>query len=89
MSFGTISLLLNWMELGALLAILFRLSSTFMLIANTQSELRRAIHHLGQSRAAELGTNVSHEYTSAFPFSRFELAQGTRPELSKLETQPF
>jgi len=36
MSFETISLLLNWMELGALLAILFRLSSTFTLIANTQ-----------------------------------------------------
>jgi len=57
MSFETISLLLNWMELGALLAILFRLSSTFTLIANTQRELRRAIHHLGESRAAELGIN--------------------------------
>ena len=62
MSFETISLLLNWMELGALLAILFRLSSTFTLIANTQRELRRAIHHLGESRAAELGiNNASHE----------------------------
>src|SRR5215467_6822849 len=61
MSFETISLLLNWMELGALLAILFRLSSTFTLIANTQRELRRAIHHLGESRAAELGiNNASH-----------------------------
>ena len=89
MSFETISLLLNWMELGALLAILCRLSITFTLIANTQRELRRAIHHLGESRAAELGTNVSHEYTSVFPSLRFELAQGTRPELSKLETQPF
>ena len=39
MSFETISLLLNWMEMGALLAILFRLSSTFNLIANTQREL--------------------------------------------------
>ncbi len=57
MSFETISLLLNWMELGALLAILFRLSSTFQLIANTQRELRRAIHHLGERRAAELGIN--------------------------------
>jgi len=28
MSFETVSLLLNWMEMGALLAILFRLSST-------------------------------------------------------------
>ena len=57
MSFETISLLLNWLEMGALLAILFRLSSTFNLIANTQRELRRAIHHLGQGRAAELGVN--------------------------------
>jgi hypothetical protein len=55
MSFETTSLLLNWMEMGALLAILFRLSSTFKLIASTQRELRRAIHHLGESRAAELG----------------------------------
>jgi hypothetical protein len=62
MSFETISLLLNWMELGALLAILFRLSSTFTLIANTQRELRRGIHHLGESRAAELGINyASHD----------------------------
>ena len=62
MSFETISLLLNWMELGALLAILFRLSSTFALIANTQRELRRAIHHLGESRAAELrNDNAPHD----------------------------
>jgi len=46
-----ISLLLNWMELASLLAILFRLSHTFSLIANTQRELRRAIHHLGDRRA--------------------------------------
>jgi hypothetical protein len=52
MSFETISLLLNWMEMGALLAILFRLSSTFQLIANTQRELRRAI--LRERRVAEL-----------------------------------
>jgi hypothetical protein len=57
MSFETISLLLNWMEMGALLAILFRLSSTFDLIANTQRELRRAIHHLAECRGAELGTD--------------------------------
>jgi len=48
MNFETINLLLGWTELGALLAILFRLSSTFQLIANTQRELRRAIHHLGE-----------------------------------------
>jgi hypothetical protein len=29
MSFETVSLLLNWMQMGALLAILFRLASTF------------------------------------------------------------
>ena len=57
MSFETISMLLNWMALGALLAILFRLSYTFDLIANTQRELRRAIHNLGDRRATELGTN--------------------------------
>ena len=51
MSFETISLLLNWAELGALLAILFRLGHTFELIASTQRELRRAIHHLGERRA--------------------------------------
>ena len=52
MSFETISLLLNWMEMGALLAILFRLSSTFELIANTQRELRRTIQR--EHRPAEL-----------------------------------
>ena len=55
MSFETMSLLLNWMQLGALLAIVFRLGHTFELIANTQRELRRAIHHLGELRVAELG----------------------------------
>jgi hypothetical protein len=53
MSFETISLLLNWVQLGVLLAILFRLHHTFDLIANTQRELRRAIHHLGGARTAE------------------------------------
>ena len=57
MSFETTSLLLNWMEMGVLLAILFRLSNTFELIANTQRELRRAIHRLGERRTAELGIN--------------------------------
>jgi hypothetical protein len=55
MSFETTILLLNWMELGVLLAILFRLGHTFGLIANTQRELRRAIHHLGER--APLGIN--------------------------------
>ena len=63
MSFETVSLLLSWVELGALIAILFRLSSTFELIASTQRELRRAIHHLGEHRAAEPGS--PHARTSA------------------------
>jgi hypothetical protein len=53
MSFETTSLLLNWVQLGVLLAMLFRLHHTFDLIANTQRELRRAIHRLGDHRAAE------------------------------------
>jgi hypothetical protein len=57
MSFETVSLLLNWLQMGALLAILFRLASTFELIASTQRELRRAIHHLGERRPTEPGTN--------------------------------
>lgn len=57
MRFEAISLLLNWLEMGVLLAILFRLSSTFELIASTQRQLRRAIHHLGERRAAELGAH--------------------------------
>jgi hypothetical protein len=57
MNFETISLLLSWMGLGALLAILFRLGHTFELIANTQRELRRAIHHLGEQRGPQLVTD--------------------------------
>jgi len=57
MNFETVSLLLNWLQMGALLAILFRLASTHELIANTQRELRRAIHHLGERRSTEPGTN--------------------------------
>ena len=59
MSFETISLLLNWVQLGVLLAILFRCGHTFQLIANTQRELRRAIHRLGERRCAELGINTA------------------------------
>jgi hypothetical protein len=40
------------MEMGALLAILFRLSSTFELIASTQRELRRTIRR--ERHGAEL-----------------------------------
>ena len=70
MSFETVSLLLNWMEMGALLAILFRLSSTFNLIANTQRELRRAIYHLGERRGAELGTDNAFDRPGIAPVSR-------------------
>ena len=59
MSFETTSLLLSWMELGALLAILFRLSHIFELIASTQRELRRAIHQLGVRRSAAPGINTA------------------------------
>jgi hypothetical protein len=55
MSFETISLLLNWTQLGALLAIMFRLACTFDLIANTQRELRRSIHHLGERPTSKPG----------------------------------
>ena len=55
MRFETISLLLNWLELGVLFGILFRLARMFDLIASTQRELRRAIHHLGGRHLAELG----------------------------------
>lgn len=51
MSFETVSLLMAYFEIGVLLAILFRLGRTFELIANTQSQLRRTIHHLGERGA--------------------------------------
>jgi hypothetical protein len=50
----TTSLLPALLVTAVLLAILFRLSSTFTLIANTQRELRRAIYYLGECRRAEL-----------------------------------
>ena len=74
MSFETISLLLNWMEMGALLAILFRLSNTFELIASTQRELRRAIHHLGERRVAEL--DVAHGFVGPRDCGSFPVAAG-------------
>jgi hypothetical protein len=55
MRFETLSLVLNWVQLGLLLGIFTRLGRTFDLIANTQRELRRAIHHLAEHRRAELG----------------------------------
>ena len=57
MSVKMISLLLSWMQLGALLAILFRLGFTFQLIGNTQRELRRSIHHLRER--TEPGINAT------------------------------
>jgi hypothetical protein len=54
MNFETTSLLLSWMQMGVLLPILFRLSHTFELIANTQRELRRAINRLGERRNPDL-----------------------------------
>ena len=54
-----ISLLLNWMEFGTLLAILFRVEHIFQLIANVQRELRRSIQCLGERRAAETGINTT------------------------------
>jgi len=59
MNFETVSLLMNWLELGALFAILSRLARTFDLIANTQRELRRAIHHLSEHNGAGLGPENS------------------------------
>ena len=69
MSFETTSLLLNWVQLGVLLAILFRLGHTFALIANTQRELRRTINRLGEQRAMEL--NAVGGLGSAAPRSRW------------------
>jgi hypothetical protein len=74
MSFETISLLLNWVELGVLLAILFRLGHTFELIASTQRELRRAIHHLGERRATELGISNGFGAQGIASVSRSRLA---------------
>ena len=74
MSFETVSLLLSWVELGVLLAILFRLGHTFELIASTQRELRRAIHHLGERRATELGVNTTFGGPEITSVSRSRLA---------------
>ena len=53
MKFESISLLLSWTELGALLSILFRFGHTLELIVNTQRELRRAIHRLSEHRGGQ------------------------------------
>jgi hypothetical protein len=53
----TTSLLPVLLVVAALLAILFRLSNTFTLIANTQRELRRAIYRLAECRRTELNSD--------------------------------
>ena len=78
MSFETVSLLLNWLELGALLAILSRLARTFDLIASTQRELRRAIHHLREHRGPELGTDNSFRDGGSHRFPGLRNALGDR-----------
>jgi hypothetical protein len=67
MNFETVSLLLSWLQMGVLLAILFRLSHTFELIANTQRELRRAINRLGERHTLD----------------RSPLAAGVMPSISQ------
>ena len=80
MSFETVSLLLSWLQMGALLAILFRLARTFELIASTQRELRRAIHHLGERRAADLGIG------NAFGGPEIGLVSRSRPSPTDIES---
>jgi hypothetical protein len=86
MSFETISLLLSMMEMGALLAILFRLSSTFDLIANTQRELRRAIHHLGDRRDVELDVNYAFSGAGSKPVSP---SRYRRADIERADDLPY
>jgi len=58
-------LLLGLLQITMLLAILFRLSNIFTLIANTQRELRRAIYFQGERRAPELSSNACREPADA------------------------
>ena len=51
-------LLLGLLEITTLLAILFRLSSMFTLIATTQRELRRANYYQGERHVSELSSNA-------------------------------
>lgn len=81
MSFETISLLLSWVELGVLLAILLRLGRTFELIAGTQRELRRAIHHLAEQR------DIRPNMTSAFGGRGAALRSRPAPDPDDVEIQ--
>ena len=51
-------LLLGLLQITMLLAILFRLSSMFTLIATTQRELRRAIYYQGERHVPELNSDI-------------------------------
>jgi hypothetical protein len=91
MTVETVNLLLNWLETGTLLVILFRLSSTFQLIANTQRELRRAIHHLADCRTG--GTEFDGVlYRSGFALGssswhrRADPKRGAEKDLAPLST---
>ena len=81
MTVETVNLLLNWLETGTLLVILFRLSSTFQLIANTQRELRRAIHHLAEQR------DIRPNMTSAFGNTGAALRSRPVPDPDDVEIQ--
>ena len=78
MNFENVSLLMNWLELGALFAILSRLARTFDLIASTQRELRRAIHHLGEHHGVELGADNSFREPEIASVSHSSHARGDR-----------
>jgi hypothetical protein len=56
---ATTLLLLGLLQITTLLAILFRLSRMFTLIANTQRELRRAIYYQGERQGPERTSNAS------------------------------
>jgi hypothetical protein len=70
MSVKTISLLLSWMQLGALLAILSRLGFIFQLIGNTQRELRRSIHHLRERAKSDINATSTGRFSSRGPAPR-------------------
>ena len=58
-------LMLGLLQITMLLAILFRLSSMFTLIANTQRELRRAIYYQGERLPPEVSADPCGEPASA------------------------
>jgi hypothetical protein len=68
-------LLLGLLVITMLLVILFRLSSIFTLIANTQRELRRAIYYQAERHVPELSSDACGEPASAL---------GSRPRHSTI-----